>query len=97
MTAQPKRNGLDAKRLQHLKSVIEDDIKRGRYYGGVILVARNGVVGLHEAIGFIDPKTKKPVTKKSIFSLRAVGQIEQVYNLASSQQLRKGIPSWRTY
>jgi CubicO group peptidase (beta-lactamase class C family) len=69
MARQPKRYGLDASRLRHLKSVIEDDIKRGRYYGGVILVARDGVVALHEAIGLIDPKTGKPVTKKSIFSL----------------------------
>ena len=69
MAARAKRHGLDASRLRHLKSVIEDDIKRGRYYGGVILVARNGVVALHEAIGLIDPKTGKPVTKKSVFSL----------------------------
>jgi len=69
MAARAKRLGLDAKRLRHLKAVIEDDIKRGRYYGGVILVARNGVIGLHEAIGLVDPKTRKPVTKKSIFSL----------------------------
>jgi CubicO group peptidase (beta-lactamase class C family) len=69
MAGQSKRHGLDAKRLHHLKSVIEDDIKRGRYYGGVILVAHSGIVALHEAIGLIDPKSKKPVTKKSIFSL----------------------------
>jgi CubicO group peptidase (beta-lactamase class C family) len=69
MAARAKRNGLDASRLRHLKSVIEDDIKRGLYYGGVILVARNGVVGIHEAIGYIDPKTKKPVRKNSVFSL----------------------------
>jgi hypothetical protein len=28
---------------------------------------------------------------------RAVSQIEQVYNLASRQQLLKENPSWRTY
>lgn len=69
MADRTKHQGLVPERLRHLKAVIEDDISRGRYYGGVILVARNGIVGLHEAIGFIDPKTKKPVTKKSIFSL----------------------------
>jgi CubicO group peptidase (beta-lactamase class C family) len=69
MAARAKRHGLDASRLRHLKSVIEDDIKRGRYYGGVILVARNGVVALHEAIGLIDPKTGKPVKRNSVFSL----------------------------
>lgn len=69
MAAREKRHGLDARRLRHLKSVIEDDIKSGRYYGGVILVARNGVIGIHEAIGYIDPKTKKQVKKNSVFSL----------------------------
>lgn len=63
------RNGLSADRLRHLKSVIEDDIQRGRYYGGVILVARNGAIGIHEAIGFIEPKGKRALTKKSVFSL----------------------------
>jgi len=63
------RNGFSADRLRHLKAVIEDDIHRGRYYGAVILVARDGVVGIHEAIGFIEPKKRKPVTKKSVFSL----------------------------
>lgn len=69
MAAQAKRHGLDAARLRHLKAVIEDDIKRGRYYGGVILVARNGVVGMHEAIGYVEPKKKHPVKKNHVFSL----------------------------
>ncbi len=69
MADRKKQNGLAADRLRYLKAVIEDDIKRGLYYGGVILVARDGVVGLHEAIGFTNPKDKKPVTKKSVFSL----------------------------
>jgi CubicO group peptidase (beta-lactamase class C family) len=69
MAAQTKRPRLDAARLGHLKAVIEDDIKRGRYYGGVILVARNGVVGIHEAMGHIEPKKKQPVKKNHVFSL----------------------------
>ncbi len=69
MADRKNKNGLAADRLRHLKAVIEDDVKRGRYYGGVILVARNGVVGLHEAIGFSNAKDKRPITKKSVFSL----------------------------
>ncbi len=69
MAAKPKRPSLDPKRLGHLKSAIEDDIKRGRYYGAVILVARHGVVGMHEAIGFIEPEKKPPIKKNSVFSL----------------------------
>jgi CubicO group peptidase (beta-lactamase class C family) len=63
------QHGLEADRLLHLKSVIEDDIARGRYYGAAILVARHGVIGLHEAVGHAYLKDKRPVTKDSVFSL----------------------------
>jgi len=63
------QHGLDRERLLHLKSAIEDDVKRGLYYGAVILVARHGVVALHEAIGCANLKDKRPVTKDSVFSL----------------------------
>jgi CubicO group peptidase (beta-lactamase class C family) len=69
MVDRATKHGLAADRLRHLKAVMEDDIKRGLYYGGVILVARNGVVGLHAAIGFTNLKDKRPVNKKSVFSL----------------------------
>src|SRR5262249_2858819 len=69
MASARKRPGLNPARLKHLKSVIEDDIRRGRYYGAVILVARNGVIGLHEAIGFIEPAKKPAIKKNSVFSL----------------------------
>ncbi len=63
------RYGLAPKRLACLKAVIEHDIRRGRYYGGVIIVARDGKIGMHEAIGHADPKAKKRIQKNSIFSL----------------------------
>ncbi len=69
MAAKPKGPGLDAKRLGHLRAVIEDDIRRGLYYGAVILIARHGVAGMHEAIGFIEPEKKPPIKKNSVFSL----------------------------
>jgi CubicO group peptidase (beta-lactamase class C family) len=69
MAPHVKRHHLDATRLRHLQAVIEDDIQRGRYYGGVILVARNGVVGIHEAMGYVEPKQKQPVGKNDVFSL----------------------------
>jgi CubicO group peptidase (beta-lactamase class C family) len=62
-------NGLVRERLLHLKSTIEDDIKRGLYYGAVILVAQHGVIGLHEAIGYTNAKDGRPVTKDSVFTL----------------------------
>lgn len=69
MSSANKPSGLDQERLLHLKSFIEDDIRRGRYFGAVILVARHGVVGLHEAIGHTNAKDRRPVAKNSVFSL----------------------------
>lgn len=69
MPAKSKRPSLDPARLKHLKSVIADDIHRSRYYGAVILIARNGSIGLHEAIGFIEPRKKPPIKKNNVFSL----------------------------
>jgi CubicO group peptidase (beta-lactamase class C family) len=70
MTDQTRdQRGLDGKKLLHLKSIIEQDVARGRYYGAVILVARHGDVRLHEAVGYTNPKDNQPVTKDSVFSL----------------------------
>jgi len=67
-----REHGLAVDRLQHLKSVIEEDVTRGHYFGAVVLVARHGVIGLHEAIGFTNPKDRKPISKDSVFSLFSV-------------------------
>jgi CubicO group peptidase (beta-lactamase class C family) len=69
MSDRGNRTGLVPDRLRHLKTVIEDDIERGLYYGGVILVARRGVIGLHQAMGYTNSKDRRPLTKKSVFSL----------------------------
>lgn len=71
MAGQVKR-GLSQDRLEHLKSIIEDDIAMGRYYGGVICIARHGEIGLHEAIGHGYRGQKRPLTKDSVFSIFSV-------------------------
>ena len=40
-------HGLNAERLQHLKSVIEDDIAKDLYFGGAMIVARHGEIGFY--------------------------------------------------
>lgn len=69
MNRKAGRHDLAAERLLYLKEVIEGDVKKGLYYGAVILVARHGVVGLHEAIGYGNVKTKQALAKDSVFSL----------------------------
>ena len=66
------KSGLDRDRLLHLKAVMEADIRKGLYFGGVIAVARHGQIGLHEALGSADPKGNHPVQKDSVFSIFSV-------------------------
>jgi CubicO group peptidase (beta-lactamase class C family) len=64
--------GLDERRLEHLKRVIAEDVDAGRYYGGVIAVARGGRLGIHEAIGHADAARKQPLQLDSVFSIFSV-------------------------
>jgi CubicO group peptidase (beta-lactamase class C family) len=65
-------NSLDAARLAVLRTAIQDDIDGGRYYGGVIAVARHGEPSFFEALGHADAEKNKPVRKDSVFSLFSV-------------------------
>src|SRR5690606_34264035 len=64
--------GLNADRLRHLASVMEEDVARGDYYGGVVIVARGGEVGLHHAFGHADADKTIEVQKDSVFSIFSV-------------------------
>ncbi len=66
------KSGLSPGRLEHLKSTIERDVERGDYHGAVILVARHGQVGLHEAIGYARKATREPMRPDHVFSLFSV-------------------------
>ena len=69
MSGKAGQHSLATERLRYLKEVIEGDVQKGLYYGAVILVARHGVVGLHEAIGYGNLETKQALRKDSVFSL----------------------------
>lgn len=62
-------NGLDQDRLDHLRTVIEEDIRQQRYFGAVVSVARHGEVGLQEAFGYGDAEQTRPLQLDSVFSL----------------------------
>lgn len=62
-------SGLDPDRLSHLKQAIENDIASDLYFGAVIAVARDGEIGLAEAIGFGDEAKTLPLAQNSVFSL----------------------------
>jgi CubicO group peptidase (beta-lactamase class C family) len=64
-----ERSGLDPARLMDLRAAMLADIRRQRYLGGVLLVARHGQIGLLEAGGHADENRMRPVHTDSVFSL----------------------------
>ena len=69
MSAAKKESGLDKTRLQRIKAVIEEDVARGSYHGAVIMVARNGEIGLQEAVGEAVQETATAMRSDHLFSL----------------------------
>jgi CubicO group peptidase (beta-lactamase class C family) len=88
MSESHKPRGLDAARLQHLKATIEADIESGRYHGAAIVVARDGQIGLHEALGRVRSTSQNPVRKDSVFSLLSV--TKAITNVLVLRALERG-------
>jgi len=63
--------GLSSARLAHLTQVIGGDVEAGRYHGAVILIARQGRVALHEAVGRVS-RDPTPIRKDHVFSIFSV-------------------------
>lgn len=62
-------SGLRKDRLDHLLKVMEDDISKGKYYGGVFCIGRHGEIALHEAVGHGYSNKQQPLKKDNVFSL----------------------------
>ncbi len=61
--------GFNQDRLNHLKATVEDDIAKGKYLGGTILIARGGEIGFHEAFGDGGLEAKTPCKTDTVYSL----------------------------
>jgi len=64
--------GFDPKGLERLTAAIKNDIARERYDGAVVIVARDGEVALHEALGFADRASGRPSRTDDVFCLFSV-------------------------
>ncbi len=67
-------SSLSRERLERLRTAMNADIEAGRYYGGVLAVARHGELGWLEAIGHADAGRTRPVTTDCVFSLFSVSK-----------------------
>ena len=67
-----ERSNLNKAQLDRLSRVIHQDIEDDIYDGGAIVVARHGVIELHEAIGYANRKENLPLALDSVFNILSV-------------------------
>ena len=71
-TAKPESVGVSSKRLERVKSYIQDYIDTNQIAGAVTLIARKGKVVHHEAQGWRYKEENQPMQKDSIFALMSM-------------------------
>jgi CubicO group peptidase (beta-lactamase class C family) len=59
-------SGLDPLKLAAIVGWLEGDVEKRRVPGAVVLVARDGEILLHEAVGWADKARRVPMTRDSI-------------------------------
>jgi CubicO group peptidase (beta-lactamase class C family) len=60
---------VDADRLARVRDRIERDVEEKRYDGAVIIVARDGEIGLHEAVGFAHRDSGRSAQRDDVFRI----------------------------
>ena len=84
----PAEVGLCPDRLQHMLSVLQADVDRGRLPGAVALVVRRGKVALFESLGQQDPTTGSVMTRDTIF--RIYSMTKPVVSVAVMMLMEQG-------
>ncbi len=69
------RSSLDSARLSGIVDWLKADVERGRIPGAVILVARDGKIVLHEAVGWADKDKKIPMALNAIHPIASSTKI----------------------
>ena len=72
--AEPEALGLSAQRLQSISTVFREHVNKGKLPGVVFMIARNGKLAYEDAIGFLDPEKKAPMTADAIFRIYSMSK-----------------------
>ena len=86
--AHPADVGLCPERTQRLMDVLRREVASGRLPGAVAMIARNGQIGLLEAVGQQDPATGTPMQINSIF--RIYSMTKPVVSVAVMMLVERG-------
>ena len=70
LTQTPAKDlGFCPERLKHLREVLQDEVKRGRLPGAVVMIARHGQVAMRDQLGWQDPLAQTPMRFDSLFRI----------------------------
>ncbi|MEM1094329.1 MAG: serine hydrolase domain-containing protein [Bacteroidota bacterium] len=103
---EPAEVGMSAAVLAGALGVYAEAVERGDVVGAVVLVARNGRVVLHEAIGMSDKEQGRPMQRNTLFHMAsntkpvvatAIAQLVEANRLNYYDLVRTYIPEWDTY
>lgn len=105
-TGKPEEVGLSSGVLAGGVALYREAVERGDLVGAVLLVARNGKVVLHEAVGWRDRDANLPMEKNTMFRMAsntkpviatAVATLVEKGLLRYDDQVRQYIPSFDNY
>ncbi|HZD06076.1 MAG TPA: serine hydrolase domain-containing protein, partial [Longimicrobiales bacterium] len=105
-TGTPEDVGMSSAVLQAGVDLYREAVDRGDLVGAVLLVARNGTVVLHEAVGWRNKAEDKPMEPNTMFRMAsntkptiatAVGVLVDADSLDYTDLVREYIPSFDNY
>ncbi len=104
--ATPEDVGMSSAILDAGVKLFQEAVDRGDLVGAVLLVARDGKVVLHEAVGWRNKAGGLPMEKNTMFRMASntkptistsVNMLVEQGKLAYADPVRKYIPSWDNY
>jgi CubicO group peptidase (beta-lactamase class C family) len=69
-----KKSGLNTGQLHRLSETIHRDVEADLYDGAAVIVARHGIIGLHEAVGFANRATNRILRVNDVFNILSVSK-----------------------
>ncbi|EDY80971.1 beta-lactamase [Verrucomicrobiia bacterium DG1235] len=91
----PAELGFSTSRLERVPAMFQREIDAQRYAGAVWLVARDGAVASHGAVGWRDVATQTPMTEDTVFRIYSMSKIitsVAVLSLIEEGRLNLGDP-----
>jgi CubicO group peptidase (beta-lactamase class C family) len=72
--AKPEDVGFSRERLDRIVTTLNEDVAKGTIPGAALMIVRNGKIALYESVGWLDPATKAPLPKDSIFRIYSMSK-----------------------